>query len=185
MHPLVLFFNPAIEQIYKRHNFSEKDRKMHIPEKKLKSLALILIVWPRSGLRSCVGHDVSCKAFSSWKPEVLSQEYAVLRYVLIGALQDDVYLHIFTSWCVLARQCGTYLYCYNCAICKWNQGKWPFQPRFEPHHSTLAFCQAIFNFEDSLLHITTLPLLHVTTVLITTYYYIHECLQPILRLITA
>ena len=34
--------------------------------------------------------------------------YAVFRRVLLGALQDDVCLYIFMSWCVPAPQC-TYL----------------------------------------------------------------------------
>ena len=47
-----------------------------------------------------LGHDVSCKTCSSLRLEVLSQEFVVLRHVKLGALQDDVYLNIFTSCCV-------------------------------------------------------------------------------------
>ena len=98
-----------------------------------------------------------------------------------GCLADDVYLDIFTSWCLPARM----LYCQNCMLCKYRHdqvvrfGDGNYSNLgsqcFAPQTNSREFCQIIFNFCD----------------VITTYYYVaiitsllqnHYCI--LLRIIT-
>ena len=111
----IVFFNSALERISHRHKCSEKDRKIQL---------LMMLHWcTLTGKKievSCLNiHDLGWGVAWSWcvvqsmlllktwlgSLEVLSQEFAVLSHVLMGALQVDVYLGIFTSWCVPAWQC--------------------------------------------------------------------------------
>ena len=146
------------------------------------------------------GQNVSCKAWSSWKLEILSHKYAALSHKLMGDLQDDLYLCV--SWVgmwllVYIQKTDISGKCSHGPVVRWEGGNrsdlgsnthnanfhfteqisvFIFHYYILLHHSLLHIITSLLRHYYILLHIHYYLLLHHYYVIITSllcHYYIH------------